>query len=82
MLLGNVGIGEREARIVSDLVARRHYHLGHGIGRSGDISDLQPKAAGSSLLSKLTNSFVMDILKLAGMSPSKSHFHSECSSFE
>ena len=66
-LSGNVGIGEREARIVSDLVSRRHYHLGHGIGRSGDISEVQPKAAGSSLLSKLTNSFMMDILRLAGM---------------
>ena len=63
---GNVGIGEREARIASELVSRRHYHLGHGIGRSGDISEVQPKAAGSSLLSKLTNSFVMDILRLAG----------------
>ena len=65
-ILGNVGIGEREARIASGLVARRHYHLGHGIGRSGDISEVQPKAAGSSLISKLTNSFVMDILKMAG----------------
>ena len=63
---GNVGIGEREARIASSLVARRHYHLGHGIGRSGDISEIQPKAAGSSLISKLTNSFVVDILKMAG----------------
>ena len=66
-LTGNVGIGEREARIASDLVAKRHYYLGHGIGRSGDISEVQPKAAGSSLLSKLTNSFVMDILKIAGL---------------
>ena len=66
-MLGNVGIGEREARIASKLVAKRHYHLGHGIGRSGDISEVQPKAAGSSLISKLTNSFVMDILKLAGI---------------
>lgn len=67
-ILGNVGIGEREARMFSNLVARRHYHLGHGIGRSGDISEVQPKAAGSSLLSKLTNSFVMDVLRLAGVS--------------
>eukprot|EP00794_Sanderia_malayensis_P005585 gene5585-6274_t len=63
---GNVGAGEREARIASKLVAKRHYHLGHGIGRSGDISEVQPKAAGSSLISKLTTSFVMDILKIAG----------------
>ncbi len=33
----NVGVGEREARIASDLVARRHYRLAHGIGRSGDM---------------------------------------------
>lgn len=38
----------------------------HGIGRSGDISAVQPKAAGSSLLNKLTNSIVLDIIKLAG----------------
>jgi hypothetical protein len=43
----NVGVGEREARIASKLVARRHYHLGHGIGRSGDIAAVQPKAAGT-----------------------------------
>ncbi|XP_030418937.1 O-phosphoseryl-tRNA(Sec) selenium transferase isoform X2 [Gopherus evgoodei] len=39
----------------------------HGIGRSGDISAVQPKAAGSSLLNKLTNSVVLDIIKLAGV---------------
>lgn len=39
----------------------------HGIGRSGDIAAIQPKAAGSSLLNKLTNSVVLDILKLSGM---------------
>jgi O-phospho-L-seryl-tRNASec:L-selenocysteinyl-tRNA synthase len=43
----NVGVGEREARIASKLVARRHYNLGHGIGRSGDIAAVQPKAAGT-----------------------------------
>ena len=32
-----VGVGEREARLASDLVARRHYRLAHGIGRSGDM---------------------------------------------
>ncbi|KAG3276817.1 Sep (O-phosphoserine) tRNA:Sec (selenocysteine) tRNA synthase [Ictidomys tridecemlineatus] len=39
----------------------------HGIGRSGDISAVQPKAAGSSLLNKITNSLVLDIIKLAGV---------------
>ena len=63
---GNCGVGEREARIASDLVARRHFRLGHGIGRSGDITAVQPKAAGSSLLVKLTNSLALDIIKLCG----------------
>ncbi len=40
--------------------------LGHGIGRSGDISAVQPKAAGSSILMKLTNSMVLDIIRLSG----------------
>lgn len=39
----------------------------HGIGRSGDIAAIQPKAAGSSLLNKLTNSVVLDILRLSGV---------------
>uniref|UniRef100_A0A8C8BY63 O-phosphoseryl-tRNA(Sec) selenium transferase n=1 Tax=Oncorhynchus tshawytscha TaxID=74940 RepID=A0A8C8BY63_ONCTS len=61
---GNCGVGEREGRVASSLVARRHYRLIHGIGRSSDIAATQPKDAGSSLLSKLTNSVVLDILKL------------------
>ncbi|KAF7664788.1 hypothetical protein LDENG_00165790 [Lucifuga dentata] len=65
--LGNCGVGEREGRVASNLVARRHYRLIHGIGRSGDIAAIQPKAAGSSLLNKLTNSVVLDILKLSGV---------------
>ncbi|XP_061921948.1 O-phosphoseryl-tRNA(Sec) selenium transferase [Entelurus aequoreus] len=65
--LGNCGVGEREGRVASSLVARRHYRLIHGIGRSGDIAAIQPKAAGSSLLNKLTNLLVLDILKLSGV---------------
>ncbi|XP_077400696.1 O-phosphoseryl-tRNA(Sec) selenium transferase isoform X2 [Vanacampus margaritifer] len=64
--LGNCGVGEREGRVASNMVARRHYRLIHGIGRSGDIAAVQPKAAGSSLLNKLTNLLVLDILKMAG----------------
>uniref|UniRef100_A0A3Q2Q230 O-phosphoseryl-tRNA(Sec) selenium transferase n=1 Tax=Fundulus heteroclitus TaxID=8078 RepID=A0A3Q2Q230_FUNHE len=65
--LGNCGVGEREGRVASGLVARRHYRLIHGIGRSGDIAAVQPKAAGSSLLNKLTNSVVLDILRISGV---------------
>lgn len=33
-----IGVGEREGRIFSELVNKRHYYMAHGIGRSGDIS--------------------------------------------
>uniref|UniRef100_A0A8B9KQE6 O-phosphoseryl-tRNA(Sec) selenium transferase n=1 Tax=Astyanax mexicanus TaxID=7994 RepID=A0A8B9KQE6_ASTMX len=65
--LGNCGVGEREGRVASSLIARRHYRLIHGIGRSGDIAAVQPKAAGSSLLNKITNSVVLDVLKFSGV---------------
>ncbi|XP_066926696.1 O-phosphoseryl-tRNA(Sec) selenium transferase-like [Clytia hemisphaerica] len=68
----NCGVGEREARIASRLVAERHFHLGHGMGRSGDIAEIQPKAAGSSLVAKLANSFALDVIKMAGVSSIKS----------
>lgn len=41
--LDNIGVGEREARVASSLVARRHYRLAHGMGRSGDVAAEQPK---------------------------------------
>ena len=40
--LDNVGVGEREARVHSPLVRRRHYGLAHGIGRSGDVAAEPP----------------------------------------
>lgn len=66
----NAGVGEREGRIFSNLVARRHFHLSHGIGRSGDIIEVQPKAAGSSILYKLTNKLVNHAIQVAGLNPS------------
>lgn len=62
----HVGAGEREGRVAAPLVARRHYGLSHGIGRSGDVLSDQPKAAGSSLLHKVTNCMVLDLLRQAG----------------
>ena len=70
----NCGVGEREGRIYSRLVERRHYQLGHGIGRSGDLTEVQPKAAGSSLINKLTNSMMLDIIKLSGVNSVKDCF--------
>ena len=40
-----VGVGEREGRVASNLVAQRHYRLSHGIGRSGDLAAEQPKVS-------------------------------------
>lgn len=60
------GLGEREGRVYSGLVSRRNYGFSHGIGRSGDIAELQPKAIGSSILNKLTNELLLDFLKISG----------------
>lgn len=46
----NVGVGEREARVASGLVARRHFRLTHGIGRSGDVAAEQPKVRPAALV--------------------------------
>jgi len=65
--MSNVGVGEREGRVYSDLVLRRHYRMSHGIGRSGDIAEVQPKAAGSSLLYKLVVCLVQHALQISGL---------------
>ena len=63
----NRGVGEREARIASTLVAKRNFHFGHGLGRSGDLTEVQPKAAGSSVLYQLTNDLAKDALRSLGV---------------
>ena len=57
------GVGEREGRVFSSLVAQRHFGLSHGIGRSGDITEPQPKAAGSSVLAKLALCMTLDAVR-------------------
>ena len=59
-----IGVGERESWIFSDIVKKRNFNMGHGIGRSGDVNSIQPKAAGSSLILKLTVYLVSDCLKV------------------
>lgn len=61
------GAGEREGRIYSGIVARRHFHMAHGVGRSGDIAAVQPKAAGSSIVAKLANELSLHAIRLAGV---------------
>lgn len=70
----SAGLGEREGRIFSSLVAKRNYGFSHGLGRSGDITELQPKAIGSSIVNKLTNELLLDVLKISGLSFVKSCF--------
>ncbi|KAL7464084.1 hypothetical protein ACHAXS_004420 [Conticribra weissflogii] len=57
------GAGEREGRIYSSLVSSRHFGLGHGIGRSGDVMEAQPKAVGSSALLRLTLRLCLDAVR-------------------
>lgn len=45
----NVGVGEREGRVFSPLVARRHFNLAHGIGRSGELQEVQVRSLFSHL---------------------------------
>jgi len=65
--LDSVGAGEREARVFSSLVKRRNMGFGHGIGRSGDVATVQPKAGGSSLIYKLTNRLALHASKVCGV---------------
>lgn len=69
--LETIGVGEREGRVFSKLVSERNYYLSHGIGRSGDLTENQPKAAGSSLILSLCNLMVCHALKLAGAQETK-----------
>jgi len=71
----SVGVGEREGRLyggVEGLVGQRYYGMTHGIGRSGDISALQPKAAGSSLLSRLVHQMTLHLLRDLGVRSTQS----------
>ena len=57
------GVGEREGRVYSSLVVNRHFGLSHGMGRSGDITEPQPKAVGSSALVKLALLLTLDAVR-------------------
>ncbi len=65
--INHIGIGEREGRIYSYLVKKRNFGLIHGMGRSGNVTELQPKAVGSSLIVQLTISLVLNLLHDIGM---------------
>merc|ERR1711934_1352109 len=57
------GVGEREGRVYSPLVYSRHYGLSHGMGRSGNLNESQPKATGSTALLNIATSLVLDVMR-------------------
>uniref|UniRef100_A0A183V3E4 O-phosphoseryl-tRNA(Sec) selenium transferase n=1 Tax=Toxocara canis TaxID=6265 RepID=A0A183V3E4_TOXCA len=62
-----IGAGEREGRIASSMVYELHMGLAHGMGRSGNLTDQQPKAIGSSMLARIANSFALDAISFTGI---------------
>ncbi|CAJ0577222.1 unnamed protein product, partial [Mesorhabditis spiculigera] len=67
MDMNPLGAGEREGRVASQFVRRLHCSLTHGIGRSGNLCEIQPKALGSSMLNCLANEFALHILHSIGL---------------
>jgi len=59
-------IGEREARVASPLISKLAHGFCHGVGRSGNITAPQPKAAGTSLAYFLTSKLALDMLQRTG----------------
>lgn len=62
-----VKIGERECRTFSGLVRNKYFGFDHGVGRSGNLNDAQPKSASNSLISKLTSHFLKDLIRNFGI---------------
>ena len=56
-------INEMTVGVCGHQVAQRHFHLCHGVGRSGDIAAVQPKAAGSSLIMQVSIEKTTSLLK-------------------
>ena len=50
----------------------------HGIGRSGDITEVQPKAAGSSIVAKVTTKMVLGLIQSTGVLTGTQSNHMVC----
>ena len=61
-----VFLGEREGRVASPAVSKLASGFHHGVGRSGDLTEAQPKAAGASLMYYFANKLATDALKRFG----------------
>jgi O-phospho-L-seryl-tRNASec:L-selenocysteinyl-tRNA synthase len=60
-------VGEREARIASNLHLKTSAGFCHGIGRSGFLTAPQPKAPGGSIMYEISNYLARDILRKFGL---------------
>jgi len=60
-------VGEREARIASDLQLKVSGGFCHGVGRSGFLTAPQPKAPGGSIMYEITNYLARHTLKTFGL---------------
>jgi O-phospho-L-seryl-tRNASec:L-selenocysteinyl-tRNA synthase len=60
-------VGEREARIASNLHLKTSAGFCHGIGRSGFLTAPQPKAPGGSIMYEISNYLARDILRKLGL---------------
>ncbi len=59
-------LGEREGRVASPAVSKLAGGFHHGVGRSGDLAEAQPKAAGGSLMYFFANKLSIDAMKRFG----------------
>jgi O-phospho-L-seryl-tRNASec:L-selenocysteinyl-tRNA synthase len=59
-------LGEREGRVASPAVSKLAAGFHHGVGRSGDLTAAQPKAAGGSLMYFFANKLSNDAMKRFG----------------
>jgi O-phospho-L-seryl-tRNASec:L-selenocysteinyl-tRNA synthase len=61
-------LGEREGRVACPAVSKLAAGFHHGVGRSGELTEAQPKAAGASLMYYFANKLATDALKRFGAS--------------
>jgi O-phospho-L-seryl-tRNASec:L-selenocysteinyl-tRNA synthase len=59
-------LGEREGRVASPAVSKLAAGFHHGVGRSGELTEAQPKAAGGSLMYFFANQLSTDAMKRFG----------------
>ncbi len=64
---GSIRIGEREGRIATPYLGDLCANFCHGVGRSGNLTAAQPKAAGASLMQNLTNKLVLSLITSVGI---------------